>query len=173
QYMSLLVLINTKISPTCQITIATSAPTAAPVLCSQAGAGMMASKITMNTGLAPNARIAMGNARSRWIYQTTATNNQHTVDRAQTIRPATNDDNPASNDSTSVNTTGVRIIASRVGQVAWSNIPHQPFLFTVFLATSFTVFCWAICWTLVGFCRSHFIEFAIVGTTSNPRPQGQ
>src|SRR5699024_4968467 len=96
-----------------------------------------------------------------------------TADRAQTIRPATNADNPASNDSTSVNTTAVRIIASRVGQVAWSNIPHQPFLFTVFLATSFTVFCWAICWTLVGFCRSPYTDFPTAARTSNPRPQGQ
>src|SRR5699024_9121744 len=116
---------------------------------------------------------AMGIAMSRWFFQTTAINNILTADRAQTIRPATNADNPASNDSTSVNTTAVRIIASRVGLVAWSHIPHQPFFFTVLLATSFTVFCWAMCWTLVGFCRSHFIEFAIVGTTSNPRPQGQ
>src|SRR5699024_3954078 len=146
---------------------------AAPVLCSQAGAGMIASKNPMNTSLATYAPIATGSAMSRWFFQTTAINTILTADRAQTRRPATKADNPAANDSTSVNTTAVRIIASRVGQVAWSNIPHQPLLFTVFLATSFTVFCWAICWTLVGFCRSHFIEFAIVGTTSNPRPQGQ
>src|SRR5699024_2512718 len=136
--MSLLVLINTKISPTCQITIATSAPTAAPVLCSQAGDGMMASKNPMNTSLATNAPIAMGIAMSRWFFQTTAINNILTADRAQTIRPATNADNPASNDSTSANTTAVRIIASRVGQVAWSNSPDQPLSFTRSLSTSRT-----------------------------------
>src|SRR5699024_8178882 len=143
QYMSLLVLINTKISPTCQITIATSAPTAAPVLCSQAGAGMMASKNPMNTSLATNAPIAMGIAMSRWFFQTTAINNILTADRAQTIRPATNADHTASKDATSVSTTAVRIIASRVGQVAWSNTPPQPFSITALLATSLPVSCWA------------------------------
>src|SRR5699024_8046130 len=123
--------------------------------------------------VATNSHIARGIAMSRWFFLTTALNNILTADRAQMLMPATNVDYQASNDSASVNIPAVRMIASRVGQEASRNLRHQPSDVPVFLGTSFSVFCWAICWTFAGFCRSHSIEFAIVGTTSNPRPQGQ
>src|SRR5699024_8012989 len=119
------------------------------------------------------APIAMGIAMSRWFFQTAAINKILIADRAQTISPATKADSPASKVSTVVNTTAVRTIASRVGHVACRNIPHQPFLFTVFLAILIIVSYWAVCSTLGGFCRTHFIEFAVVGTANKPGPQSQ
>lgn len=166
--MSLRVWINTKTSAACHTTMDTNAPMAAPFVCNHAGGGTTVSNSPRITILATKAPMAMGMAKSRYRAQISAMSKIVMADKIHTMTPATSADKPAAADSTIKKMTAVSPAPIKVGQDAWSSIPHQPRLLTGFFAMRLTSISCLMSGPFRSFCRPDLVELAIVRTPSNP-----
>src|SRR5699024_6999134 len=95
------------------------------------------------------------------------------ADSTQTRTPDANAEMPASVDSAIAKTSAVIAMALKVGQDPCRRMPHQPFLFTIFLAISFTRFRGSFLGPLCCSGRTQLIQFPVIGPPDDPRTHSQ